>query len=504
MSRIKFHFTIEHLWGLVVLMGIFIFVNTHPIRPYDFWWHIAIGKEIVSNGSIPTVDVYSYTEAGQPYLSYQMFWLMEVILYSVYKFGGPELVVFLQSLLITCAYLVIFWICKLTSKSWRIAALGVLFAAALGLNDWNVRPQGITFLLASLFLLAIYEYRYESHWGWLIIFPACMLIWVNSHGTFIIGLALVGIWWGQEIWTAIRQRLTHEQKVEGKRVLVPGIVFMITMLICLLNPRGTGIIDYLKTLTSNSVVQNMVTEWAAPTLDTWMGVLFFCGLIGSAILMIISPKRPDFFQIATFFVFGILGMKTLRGSVWFGLVMAPIVAGHVAATVLRYQKAERKTANSEGSKILNYSFALVICVMGVISIPWLKGNLPLPADKAGLISTETPVQATEFLLKENPTGRVFNSMSFGSYLIWAAYPQYQVFVDSRIELFPENVWLDYLTISNAEGDWEALLREYGVNTLMLSPVEQPALVKAAETSHDWKKIYQDTESCIFARASDDQ
>jgi hypothetical protein len=136
-SRIKFRFGIEHLWGLVALMGIFIFVNTHPIRPYDFWWHIAAGREIVTNGTIPTVDVYSYTEAGQPYPSYQMYWLMEIALYSIYKLGGPALVVFIQSLMVTCAYLVIFWICKLTSKSWRLAALGVLFAAALGINDWN-------------------------------------------------------------------------------------------------------------------------------------------------------------------------------------------------------------------------------------------------------------------------------------------------------------------------------------------------------------------------------
>jgi hypothetical protein len=498
-SRIKLHFTVEHLWGLVVLMGIFVFVNTHPIRPYDFWWHITVGREIITNRTIPVVDIYSYTEAGQPYPSYQMFWLMEVLLFGVYKLGGPALVVFMQSVMVTCAYLVVFWICKLTSNSWRIAALGVLFAAALGLNDWNVRPQGVTFLLASLFLLAIYEYRRKPQWGWLIIFPTCMLIWVNSHGTFIIGLALVGIWWGQEIWTSIRQRISHEQVVEVKRIVVPGIIFGITALICLLNPRGLGIINYIKTLTSNSVVQNLVTEWAAPTFATWMGILFFCGLIGIAILLVASPKRPDFFQIATLLVFGILGIKTSRGSVWFGLVMAPIVAEHVAAVVKRYQNTERKSVNQEGSRILNISFGLAIVLMGVISLPWLKSILPLPAAKAGLISTETPVQATQFLLEANPPGRVFNSMTFGSYLIWAAYPQYQVFVDSRIELFPENVWLDYLSISNAEGDWEAQLINYGVNTLMLSPSEQPALVDALNQSDKWKLVYRDPVAFIFVR-----
>ena len=352
-SRIKFRFNIEHLWGLIALMGIFIFVNTHPIRPHDFWWHITIGREILTTGKIPTVDVYSYTEAGQSYPSYQMFWFMETVLYEIYWLGGPALVVFLQSLMITSAYFVIFWICRLNSKSWRIAAIGVLFAAALGLNDWNVRPQGITFLLASLFLLAIYTYRKNPHWGWLVIFPAGMLIWVNSHGTFLIGLVLIGIWFADEIWKVIKQRAKGEHLVEKKLIVVPGIMFGITALVCLINPRGLGIINYLKTLTSNNVVQNLVTEWAPPTLGTLMGVLFFSGLIGSTILLLLSPKRPDFFQIATFFVFGILGLKTSRGIVWFGLVMAPIVAEHLAAIVNYYQKTERKPSKHEGSRILN-------------------------------------------------------------------------------------------------------------------------------------------------------
>jgi hypothetical protein len=141
----------------------------------------------------------------------------------------------------------------------------------------------------------------------------------------------------------------------------------------------------------------------------------------------------------------------------------------------------------------------VIIIMGVISLPWFKSVLPLPTAKAGLISSETPVQATQILLEDNLPGRVFNAMSFGSYLIWAAYPHYQVFVDSRIELFSEKVWIDYLKISNAEGDWETLLRDYGVNTLMMSPVEQTALVVAAQESDEWVVRYKDTSAIIFER-----
>ena len=123
----------------------------------------------------------------------------------------------------------------------------------------------------------------------------------------------------------------------------------------------------------------------------------------------------------------------------------------------------------------------------------------MPPAKAGLISTETPIQATQVLLENNPPGQLFNAISFGSYLIWAAHPQYQVFVDSRIELFPEQVWIDYLNISNASGDWEARLKEYGVNTLMLSPIEQPLLIKAAQETGDWNLIYNDDSAFLFER-----
>ncbi len=499
MRPIKFQLKIEYLWGLVALVGIFVFVNTHPIRPHDFWWHITIGREIATTGKIPAVDVYSYTATGQPYSSYQMFWLMEIFLYEIYHLGGPALIIFVFSLLICAAYGVIFWLCKQTSSSWRVGALGVLFAAALGLNDWNVRPQGITFLLASLFLLSIYQYKKMRKWGWLVILPLGMVIWVNSHGTFLIGLALVGIWFGQELWEAILLRRKNTERVEMDGLIASGIALVITILVCMINPRGPGIIEYLKTLTGNSVVQNLVTEWAPPTFNTLMGVLFYIGLMGAAIVLALSPSRPNFFQLVSFLVFGFLGLKTARGSVWFGLVMAPIIAEHISVIAQNVRTERTEPVKAEGSRYLNLVFTVVVLAMGVVSLPWLKSALPLPQAKAGLISAETPVAATQVLLEQHYPGQVFNAASFGSYLIWAAYPDYQVFVDPRIELYSEKIWMDYINISNAYGDWDSQLLGYGVNTLMLSPAEQAGLVKAAEESKDWEMVYEDQAALIFVR-----
>jgi hypothetical protein len=72
---------------------------------------MAVGRDILATGQIPAVDVYSYTMAGQPYLSYQMFWLMDVWLYGWFSLGGSELILFIQSLIITATYLTILVLC---------------------------------------------------------------------------------------------------------------------------------------------------------------------------------------------------------------------------------------------------------------------------------------------------------------------------------------------------------------------------------------------------------
>ena len=59
--------SIARLWPLTILVGTFVFLNTHPIRPHDFWWHMAAGREIVTTGRYPSGGRdFSFTAAGSP------------------------------------------------------------------------------------------------------------------------------------------------------------------------------------------------------------------------------------------------------------------------------------------------------------------------------------------------------------------------------------------------------------------------------------------------------
>jgi len=492
--------SIQHLWVLAVLIGIFAFVNTHPIRPHDFWWHMAIGREIVDSGEIPEVDAYSHTMAGQPYASYQMYWLPDIGLYAVYKLGGAALSILVQSLIITLAYAMIFLLCFRLSRSWRVAAFGVIFAAALGLNNWNLRPQIITYLLGALFLWAVYEYRMRPRKGLFLVFPAAMMVWVNSHGTFPIGLVLLGIWLLDEVFRVLRARLSgNDAEARLRRVWPPMIALVITALAALANPRGIGVFHYVITLTTDPVVRNLVPEWAPPSFSTPGGTVFYVGLLLTSLILAFSPRRPDPFQVFCYLGFAVLALKTTRGIVWYGLVLAPVLSDHVSALSSRLRLSKRAPGPSGGVPAINLALVGLLLVMAFVSLPWFKHVLHFPESKAGLIHAETPIEATQFLLDERPPPPVFHTMSFGSYLIWAAQPGYRVFVDSRIELYPQEIWHDYLLVSRAQCGWEERLEHYGIQTLMLSPIEQPTLVETVKASAGWQKIYQDPYAVIFAR-----
>jgi hypothetical protein len=492
-SRLK----IEHLWAITVMVGIFMFLNTHPIRPHDFWWHMAIGRDTLESGRIPLVDTYSFTRPGAPYLSYYQFWLMEVVLYLIYRAGGPVLTILFQTAMILPAYLLLLWICQRLAQNWRASALGIVFAFALGFGNWNVRPQAVSYLFGVLVLWSVTEFRLTRRLAWLGLLPVVMAAWVNSHGSFPIGLAMVGIWFADEIWNLLVKRARNG--VWDFATTLPAFLGIVLAFAgCLLNPRGFGFVRYLSMMAENSIVQNFILEWMPPTFDSLEGLIFFAMFLGSAVLLAVSPRRPTFYQILTFIIFAVLGLKYIRGIVWYGIALAPVAAEHVAV-VLIHLGIQPESQNTPQTRRINRLFFGVLALLAVLSLPWFKPFWPVVPDKAGLITAETPIAATQFMLDQSLPGRVFHDMAFGSYLMWAAQPQFKVFVDSRVELYPPALWDDYFTIGNALYNWEEKLSFYGVNTLMLEPVNQARLVESAAASPAWDLVYQDSAAVIFTR-----
>jgi hypothetical protein len=499
--------SMTHVFVLTIVAGIFVVLNMSPIVPNDFWWHLQAGREIARTGQIPLGDALAFTIPGKPYPNYRAFWLIDLCLYELYAAGGPAFVVFVYSLVVTSAYGLLLWLCSRIAGDGRNGYRCTLLAAAVGCFSWTVRPQFIAFPLFVAFLAVIYEYRRRPRPGWLVVFPIVMLVWVNSHGSYVLGLLLLGIWLLDEGWLAITAS-SRDDRRRLNRLIAPSAALCIAILACLLNPRGLGAFTYLVTMLGDPVSQTLGTEWAASSFAYQDGVIFLTVLLLSATLLIISPKRASFFQLLMLLSFAILSLKGRRYAIWFGFVAATVLADHLPAILASARRifmrpGGRMAAPPGGTPardLLNYLLAGMVLLTTLVTLPWFKLQLPLPEANRVLLSPKTPIEATRFLLEKHPAGRLYNFADFGSYLIWAAQPEYPVFIDLRLEMYSLEFVKEYVLISNAIGDWEHELEGYGVKILMLSPQEQPELVKAASQSAHWEQIYSDQAAVIFVRS----
>lgn len=491
---------IDLLWAAIVLLFVFMVVNTQTIIPHDFWWHLKAGQTIVASGQIPVTDVFSFIVPGKAYDNYAAYWIAESAMFLLYLWGGLPLVIFGHGVAITAAYALLMAVCKRACGSWRVAALATLFAVALGFPNWNIRPQGFAYLLAALLLWALDAGAPRQDNRKLLFVPVIMLLWGNIHGSWTLGVMVLLAWYAGELWRSIRLNRSVRAGLRGS--LRQGSVVALGLLALLANPRGPGIVSYALTITRNPAVQTFVVEWVAPTWGEPLGTIFLVGLLLTAVLLAVSPRRPSLYQVLIFLIFAVVGLKMIRGIIWFGFMMAPIVAEHLGALLPDWVRGRRPAdarRTTWPKMAVNTTLLLAMMLAGTLSLPWFKGVLPLPPYRQGFTSPDTPVAAVAYLLEAQPPGQLFNEQRFGSYLIWAAYPAYRVFVDPRIELYTVAIWQDYLDISAAKVGWQEKLEAYGVRTLLLSPKSQPDLVRAAGASPEWRQIYTDEAAVIFVR-----
>ncbi len=172
-------------------MGVvFVWGRLFNVDP-DLWWHLKVGETILRTHHWPTTDIYSFTVNGQPWLAYE--WLGDVLLAGAYRLAGlPGLAAFL--IVVGSAVVIALYSCATAacgnSKAGFVAATLLSIFAVL---SFSPRPQmlGYLFLVLTLTALELFRARKAPH-VWF--FPAMMLVWVNTHGSWIIGMgAAVGL-----------------------------------------------------------------------------------------------------------------------------------------------------------------------------------------------------------------------------------------------------------------------------------------------------------------------
>src|SRR5208283_3520077 len=225
-------------------------------QDFDLGWQLATGRWVVQHHHIPSVDVFSYTAQGEP-------WIYPVgaglVFYAAYLLGGYALISCIGAA--ACCGTVALILRRGSAVSAGIAILAVPLIAF----RTTPRADMFTVVLFATFLSLLWE-NYQTGRAPLWLLPLLMAAWVNLHFGFAAGLGLVLAYAGTELsemlFGAVRRRAALQRLRNASGWLV------CTALATLVNPWGWGIYRaLLRQERANAQQQYWIGEWFGVPLN---------------------------------------------------------------------------------------------------------------------------------------------------------------------------------------------------------------------------------------------
>lgn len=485
-------------FAFILLLGLFhLFLSHRPLWHTDLWGHLAYGRLISANRAIPKTEPLMPLARGVRFVDSA--WLSQVLGYAAFNWEGIPAIQFLYATCITaCLGLLAFCTARQTQRIWS-ALLAVVACTAL---EWHqfliVRPQ----LAGLVCFVSLFTYLTRKRMGkdrWIFI-PLVFALWVNLHGSFVVGLVVLAAFAaGRGI--DIMRRTANCSAVWRDTLFRAWLTLLVSaVLACLLNPEGAAIFGDVWQTATNPNLSDLV-EWRPLTLQMRQGQALAIVAVALMAVYRLTPRRISASELLLLFGLGAAALFSSRMIVWWSPVASYFLAVHLAATWMRFARRRHPSKIAEIRPVrLAWALAAGVTLCGVatgspLGIALLCGIRPALES----LSQQTPVGATDYLNAHPPRGQTFNTYEWGDYLLWAGPKGLRVFVASHAHLVPGEVWRDYIRVITLRSGWEKILERYEVKICVLDPDLQDDLVDALRSNREWSLVYEDDRSTIFAR-----
>jgi hypothetical protein len=451
----------------------------------DVWWHLKMGEVIWKTHAIPTTDLFSYTARNQAIVPQE--WLAEVSIYASYLWGGYTGLMFwlcfFTAALLCSGYL----LCSLYSGNPKVAFLGAMIVWFFGGIALTIRPQLIAYVLLILELVLIHLGRTRNP-RWFLILPPVFVVWINCHGSFILGIAVAGIFLFSSFFSFEMGSLVAQRwEPRSRKMLLLAMV--VTLPALFLNPSGVRQILYpFDTLINMHLLMADVQEWAPLEMNTPSGLALLAILLCCLLLPVIRRSVLFWHELLLLALGTWLAVSHVRMLVVFGILAAPVIVRQLAPFWDGYNfQQDRIWPNA-----LFLAASLMVAFMG----------FPNPSTLEAQVEDENPVKAVKFLEANGLSGPMLNDYSLGGYLIWAA-PQYPVMMDGRTDLYEWSGFLgEYGNWATLQSDPHILLDKYKVGFCLLN--RKSPMARVLSLLPDWKQVYSDDKAVIYERAASAQ
>lgn len=447
---------------LVVLQGNNLFLDT------DTFWQIKVGTWILAQHAVPYADVYSWTKAGAPWISSS--WLSQVLFAAAYQLAGWPGVVAVSALAIAAAFALLV---RLLSSRISIAAAGVVAMVAFALAQHHLlaRPHVLAMpvMIAWVAGLIAAADRRAAPSLWLL---PLLALWANIHGSFLLGLALVGPIGLDALWNAQaprRQILAVKWALFGIGALIASCA----------TPYGWDTLFAARKILDLGGVLAVISEWA-PVSFAHVSAFEVCLLLAIAAALYLGVTLPP---TRILLALGLLHMALShdRHIEVFALLLPLVLLAPLAD---RFGWPRDAAPASPSTATTATVAAAVLLIVGAAALRPIR-----------LAADEHYQPAIAALRAQNVT-RVFNDDLLGGYMIWEGMAP---FIDGRSELYGERFGLDYFNAVSLQ-DPNVLFRVFDENNIEAT-VLLPSTPAARLLDHldGWHRVFANDWAVVHVR-----
>lgn len=472
-------------WPLLLGLAVFLFLDNPTGLPLlsdpDTHWHITVGRSILVHGAVPTVDRYSFTFAGQPWIAKE--WLSQVLLAAAYDIGGWGGVTALASAAIGCTLALLL---RLLMRDLRPLPALLFTATAIIMIAPHLlaRPHVLAFPLVLLWvggLVRAVEERRAPDW-WLL---CVMLLWANMHGGFTLGLLLAGA-------LALDALVGARDAAERRALFIAWARFgFAALLVACVTPYGPESILVTSRIFSLGDSLAMIAEWRAP--DFQKQPLQELVLLLALYLALSRGLRLPLIRLLIVLGLVHLFLRYARNAELLAM-LAPLVLAPLLARQFPSIGADRQPSGRFKALARPAGAAMLAVCLGLAG---LYAGVLIGLGRVASPTTNTPSAAVAFARDAGLADkRVFNHYGYGGYLIGAGIP---TFIDGRGELYGGEFIKRYVHAVNLrdEEPLDALLDRWAIDWTLLSR-DLPANRLLARLP-GWRQAYSDDSAVIFVR-----
>lgn len=433
-------------WALgLVLIGCGFWLGARVITDNSLLTHLANGFIMHEQGYIVRHDPFSYTAAGESVTmqSWAAAWLYALL----YDHGAMNALRVFNGLL-GAGLVAMVW--ALTAAVGRVIPRVMITMLVLGsgILIWSPRPLMFGLLGLAALMLSL-NGRLRPIW-----LVGVLWVWVNTHGSFpmaiaVAGAAVVGagidliisrpndttpaeIGAAEPGWTPRAPWPRNQEFSDLRRSGAVLAAVIGGVLLGAVNPLGFELLRFPVALAGRSDALIGVAEWKPPAMNEFAGWLT---MVFAACWAAAATRRVPWRQLLP-----VLGCLVLTTTAIRHLGLLAIVAVPMLVTWVRSEPRIATTMDSGDRSVVS-------AILALSGVALLTLGIVTAAHGPGFDDSEYPIAEINWLetrgLIASNSVHIVHPDQVGNYLTWRYGPGASVFIDDRFDFYPSDVVHDH-------------------------------------------------------------